>query len=146
MSKLVGVAAVLAAAALAATARAGTPPGTFAGCPTGLEPVPASYAVTARRAAQTFLTTTYARWDRQRHWGTRLQGAEIGTPIRVTQWLPSGWIKSECGLATWRRSVAIPIRFPAMEYPNPKGPCNACAHVTFLLGDTARGWQIWGNY
>ncbi|HJX53437.1 MAG TPA: hypothetical protein VJ801_11790, partial [Polyangia bacterium] len=61
-------------------------------------------------------------------------------------WLPSGWIKTECGNGVWQRSVGVSVRFPAMEYPNPKGPCNDCAHVTLLLGKTRHGWVTWGNY
>jgi hypothetical protein len=146
MSNLVGAVLVLGAAVCAATAHAGTPPGTFAGCPTGLQSPPPNYAATARHAAGLFLTTTYTQWNRQHHWGIKLEGAQVGAPVRTQKWLPSGWIKSECGVAAWQRSVAVPIRFPAMEYPNPKGPCDACAHTTFLLGDTAHGWKVWGSY
>ena len=147
MARGVLLAAVAALALCAAgTSAAGKPAGTFTGCPSGLVAVPAGYAAQARHAATVFLTTTYAAWNRERHWKLRLAGAEVGTPLRVTQWLPSGWIKSECGTTVWSRSVAVPIRFPAMEYPNPKGPCNACAHVTFLLGRTAARWVVWGNY
>jgi hypothetical protein len=138
MSKLVGLAVALSAAALAATAHAGNPPGTFAGCPAGLRPVPANYAPAARRVALRF-ALAHPR-------GMRLRGAHATQAIRVTHWLPSGWIKSECGLAVWRRSVAVNVVFPAMEYPNPKGPCNDCAHLVYLLGDTAHGWKVWGDY
>jgi hypothetical protein len=134
------------ACAVALGAAAGKPVGTFNGCPAGLEPVPTTYKSTARDAATVFLRTTYARWDRERHWGIKLAGAQVGRPFLVQHWLPSGWIKSECGTSVWRRSVGVSVSFPAMEYPNPKGPCNACSHVTLLLGKTQHGWATWGNY
>lgn len=136
---LVGCGAALAAGG-------GKPVGTFAGCPRGLQPLAANWQPTARRAALTFLNTTYATWSRQRHWGLRLAGAKENTPFLVRHWLPSGWIKSECGLVVWKRSVGVTFEFPAMEYPNPRGPCNACAHVTLLFGDTKHGWIAWGNH
>src|SRR4051812_27113182 len=111
MPKLAGLAVALSAAALAATAHAGHPAGTFAGCPTGLKPIPADYASTARRLALQF-ALTHPR-------GMRLKGAHATQAIRVSHWLPSGWIRSACGLAVWRRSVAVNVTFPAMEYPNP---------------------------
>ena len=122
------------------------PAGTYNGCPTGLLRVPATYRTEGRRAATAFLHTTYARWNRLHHWGIRLAGAQIGSPILVRHWFPSGWIKDECGQTVWLRSVAVGVGFPAMEYPNPIGPCNACAHIVFLLGKTRRGWITWGNY
>lgn len=140
---------LVAAAAYAGPGFAGPaakPVGTFNGCPTGLLPVPAGYRIQARRAAAVFLHTTYARWNRVHHWGIRLAGAEVGTPVLVRHWLPSGWIEEECGKRVWLRSVVVGIGFPAMEYPNPVGPCNACAHVAFLLGRTSGGWIAWGNY
>jgi hypothetical protein len=76
----------------------------------------------------------------------RLRGAKEKAPFLVTDWLPSGWIRAECGLKVWKRSVVVTFRLPAMEYPNPKGPCSDCAHVTLLLGRTAHGWTAWGNF
>lgn len=76
----------------------------------------------------------------------RLAGAQVGQPFFTRKWLPSGWIRTECGVKVWQRSVAVGVRFPAMEYPNPKGPCNDCAHVTLLLGKTRHRWVVWGNY
>jgi hypothetical protein len=78
--------------------------------------------------------------------GHEARGARVGIPFPVRHWLPSGWIKTECGNQVWQRSVGVGVRFPAMEYPNPKGPCNACAHVTLLLGKTDHSWVTWGNY
>lgn len=135
-----------ACAAPALSGRAAKPAGTFSGCPSGLVPVPAGFRTDARRAAALFLHTTYTRWNRVHHWGIRLAGAEVGPPVLVRDWLPSGWVKEECGTTVWLRSVVVPVGFPAMEYPNPVGPCNACAHVAFLLGKTGQGWIAWGEY
>ena len=134
------------ACSVALGATGGKPVGTFDGCPTALQPVPTAYKTTARHAATIFLTTTYAKWDRERHWAIRLAGAQVGQPFLVQHWLPSGWIKSECGTNVWQRSVGVHVTFPAMEYPNPKGPCNACSHVTLILGKSQYGWTTWGNY
>ena len=132
------VAATACASALAATD--GKPVGTFYGCPVGLLPLSTTYKPAVRRAAIVFLTTTYAKWNKERHWSMRLAGARVGIPFPVRHWLPSGWIKTECGNQVWQRSMGVGVRFPAMEYPNPKGPCNDCAHVTLLLGKTHHGW------
>jgi hypothetical protein len=120
--------------------------GTFNGCPHGLQALPLTWRHEAATEAMTFLTTTYAAWNRQRHWALRMAGAQGGAPFLVRRWLPSGWIKRECGRTVWARSVGVTFIFPAMEYPNPKGPCNACAHVTLLLGKTRSAWVSWGNY
>jgi len=138
------VATITCAAALAATPQ--NPVGPFSGCPGGLQPLSTTYKAAARHEAIVFLATTYAKWNTQRRWGMRLAGTQVGEPFLVLRWLPSGWIKTECGNDVWRRSVAVRIRFPAMEYPNPKGPCNACAQLTLLLGKTHQGWVTWGNY
>jgi hypothetical protein len=138
------IAAAVCAAAMAASP--GKPAGTFNGCPSGLVPPPSTYKPAVRHAASVFLTTTYAKWNEERHWGMRLTGARVGEPFLVRHWLPSGWVRTECGNGVWRRSVGVNVSFPAMEYPNPKGPCNDCAHVTLLLGKTSRGWVTWGNY
>jgi hypothetical protein len=137
MSKLAGLAIALSSAALAATAHAGTPPGTFVGCPTGLKPVPANY-----RTATPPIAVRFAKAHAQ---GTRTRGARATMVLQVPHWLPSGWIKSECGLTVWQRSVAVNVEFPAMEYPNPKGPCEDCAHLVYVLGYTTHGWTVWGS-
>ena len=142
-------AAVLITCAAAFAGTRGKPVGTFNGCPAGLRVLPtnpAGWRPAARQAASIFLKTTFARWNKQRHWGIRLAGAYVGEPFLVRHWLPSGWIKSECGLAVWQRSVWVNVTFPAMEYPNPKGPCNSCAQEVLLLGDTRHGWITWGSY
>jgi len=136
----------LVVSAVALAASPGKPFGTFSGCPVGLLPPPATYEPAARHAASVFLTTTYAKWNTERHWGMKLAGAEVGEPFLVRNWLPSGWIKTECGRGVWQRSVGVTVGFPAMEYPNPEGPCADCAHVTLLLGKTRHGWVTWGNY
>jgi hypothetical protein len=65
----------------------------------------------------------------------------------VRHWLPSGWIKRECGPTVWRNSVAVDVYFPRLDKPhNPVGHCNACAHVTFLAALTRGGWTVWGDY
>jgi hypothetical protein len=86
-----------------------------------------------------FLTTTFARWNRQRHWGIKLAGAQERMLLPVRKWFPSGWVKRECGRAVWERSVVVDFDLPAM------GPCESCAHVVFLLGKTRRGWITWGE-
>jgi hypothetical protein len=142
------VSASFAAGAAVASAD-GRPAGTFRGCPSGLVALPASgtsWRPEARQAGLHFLRTTYARWNRQRHWRLRLRGATAGSPLLASRWLPSGWIKSECGATTRQRSVVVPIHLPAMEYPNPIGPCGDCARVTLLLGLTRSGWIAWGQY
>jgi hypothetical protein len=143
---LFAIAATIAGSVAAAGAAGGKSVGTFNGCPRGLKALPVTWRVQARAEAREFLTTTYAAWNRERHWGLRLAGAQEGAPFLVRHWLPSGWIKSECGQTVWARSVGVTFVFPAMEYPNPKGPCNACAHVTLLLGKTPTRWVTWGNY
>jgi hypothetical protein len=61
--------------------------------------------------------------------------------------VPSGWIKSECGLAVWQRSLAVSVYFPAMDPPhNPIGHRDDCAHIIFLASKTILGWTDWGNY
>jgi hypothetical protein len=122
------------------------PVGTFNGCPAGLLPLRTTQKSAARHAASIFLATTYAQWNKERRWGMRLAGAQVGEPVLVRQWPSSGWIKTECGGEVWQRSFGVSVRFPAMEYPNPKGPCNDCAHVRLLLGKTRHGWVTWGNY
>jgi hypothetical protein len=78
---------------------------------------------------------------------SNLVGARVRFVIRVRNWLPSGWIKSECGLRVWRDSVAVDVYFPRLDPPhNPVGHCNACAHVTFLAARTSGGWTVWGRY
>ena len=143
---LLVIAAVIVGSEAVARATGGKPVGTFSGCPRGLQALPLTWRHEAATGAMTFLTTTYATWNRERHWGLRMAGAQEGAPFLVRRWLPSGWIKSECGQTVWARSVGVTFVFPAMEYPYPKGPCNACAHVTLLLGKTRNAWVTWGNY
>jgi hypothetical protein len=120
----------------------GNPTGTFRGCPVGLEPLPTDatrWQPGARAAAHVFLTTTFARWNRQRHWRMKLAGAQERMLLPVRKWIPSGWVKRECGRTVWDRSVMVDFDLPAM------GPCESCAHVVFLLGKTRRGWITWGE-
>lgn len=146
---LVFLVAIFVAANATTTNAAGRPAGTFHGCPSGLVALPtnaARWRTEARQAAQHFLRTTYARWDRQHHWRLRLRGATAGRPFLASRWLPSGWIKTECGSTTRERSVVVPIGLPAMRYPNPVGPCADCASLRLLLGLTRHGWTAWGQY
>jgi hypothetical protein len=142
------MAACVCASATGSTAA--TPSGTFSGCPRHPLPLPASaaaYASDARKAALRFVHGDYLRLARTHHWHLKVAGARTTRVLRVRHWLPSGWIKSECGLAVWRRSLAVGVYFPAMDPPhNPLGHCNDCAGVTFLLSKRASGWTVWGNY
>jgi hypothetical protein len=77
----------------------------------------------------------------------RLVGARVRWIGPVRRWRPSGWIKTECGAAAWRNSVAVDVYFPLLDKPhNPIGHCNDCAHLTFLAARTAGGWTVWGRY
>ena len=65
----------------------------------------------------------------------------------MSAWLPSGWVRSECGLTVWQRSLAVGVFFPAMNpAQNPVGYCGSCASITFLVARVPRGWLVWGNY
>ena len=67
--------------------------------------------------------------------------------LLVRRWLPSDWIKQECGLTVWRRSVAVAVYFPRLDKPhNPIGHCNACAVLTFIAARTLGGWTVWARY
>jgi hypothetical protein len=94
-----------------------------------------------------FVDISYLRMARAHHWPLKVAGARTTRVLLVRRRLPSGWIRSECGLAVWRRSLAVGVYFPAMDPPhNPVGHCNACASITFLLSKQAGGWSVWGNY
>ena len=139
--------AVLAVAVLAAragTARpSGPPPGTFAGCPHRVRPLPTSLAGLPR-AVIAFVHSRFLRIEP--HHGD-VTGARVVTVFRVSKWLPSGWIKSECGLNVWRRSAGVDVYFPKLDKPhNPVGHCNACASLVFIASLTSGGWTIWGDY
>jgi hypothetical protein len=141
--------------ALAASASAApvtsAPPGTFDGCPRGAEALLLAagvYAPAIDLAVRRFLTGPYLQMAR-RHpgWSTKIRGARVLGVTLVRDWLPSGWIKSECGGSVWDRSVAAHTYFPQLDLPhNPVGRCNDCDHVTYLLSRTASGWTVWGSY
>jgi hypothetical protein len=77
----------------------------------------------------------------------QLVGARIRQMILVRHWLPSGWIKQECGVTVWHNSVAVDVYFPRLDKPhNPVGHCNDCAHLTFLTARIRGGWTVWGDY
>jgi hypothetical protein len=123
-------------------AAAGKPPGTFAGCPQATLALPdaaSAYARTARAVVLRFVRTHPLRM--------KTAGATAGDVLLVRHWLPSGWIKSECGLRVWERSVVVGVYYPAMDPPhNPIGHCNDCARIRFLISKTASGWLVWGLF
>jgi len=120
----IAVLAISACAAAAAAPRS-VPTGTFNGCPQHVLPLPgsaASYAPTVRTVVLHFVATTFARRSKTTK---QLVGAETTGVQLVRHWLPSGWIKSECGTAVWQRSIAVFVYFPARDLPhNPLGRCN----------------------
>ena len=74
-------------------------------------------------------------------------GARAGGVLLVRHWLPSGWVRSECGLRVWQRSLVVGVYYPAMDPPhNPIGHCNACARISFLLSKTPIGWLVRGVF
>jgi hypothetical protein len=141
---LAGAAVLCVAFSLVASepAAAGKPPGTFAGCPQATLPLPdaaSAYAGAARAVVLRFVRAHPLRM--------KTAGATAGAVQLVRRWLPSGWIKSECGLRVWKRSLVVGVYYPAMDPPhNPIGHCNACARIRFLLSRTASGWLVWGLY
>ena len=121
-----------------------TPAGTFAGCPRGPLPLTgplASYAPAARTRVLSFVRAHTSRLT------LKVDGARANRVLRTSAWLPSGWIKSECGLLVWKRSLAVGVFFPAMDPAhNPVGRCASCASITYLIAKLPRGWVVWGNY
>ena len=111
-------------------------------------PLPAgAYSPTARTVVLRFLDTTYRQMARTNHWPVKLAGARPTHVLLVRRWLPSGWIKNECGVAVWQRSIAVNVYFPAMDPThNPIRHCGDCAHIIFLASKTTHGWTVWGNY
>lgn len=109
---------------------------------------PGTYAPAVNKAVKRFLSGPYLQMARSHPgWSTKVKGAEVETVAFVPNWLPGGWIKSECGTLVWSRSVAAGVYFPELDLPhNPVGRCNDCDHVTYLLSKTADGWVVWGNY
>jgi hypothetical protein len=142
--------ALLALAAASATANAagGVPVGTFHGCPRNPQPLPprpVGYETAVRSAVLRFVRTGFLRFARTPP--SQLVGARVVRVLPVRRWLPSGWIKQECGATVWRRSVAVAVYFPRLDKPhNPVGHCDACAVVTFIGARTGGGWTIWARY
>ena len=142
------VAASVAAGYVAPTARTGVPVGTFSGCPRDARSLPSAplrtYAPAVRKAVLQFVRTTFVHTAQT---PDKLGGARTTRVLLVRNWLPSGWIKTECGLRVWRRSVAVGVYFPELDPPhNPVGHCNACARLVFLASRTLGGWTVWGRY
>ena len=146
-------ACVLAAALVTAgrtsaqAASLGVPAGTFSGCPHDARPLPgplASYVSAVRRDVLAFVHTSFTHIARTPR---KLIGARITSVFLVRHWLPSGWIKSECGLKIWQRSVGADVYFSKMDLPhNPIVHCSACDRIIFLASLTRGGWTIWGDY
>jgi hypothetical protein len=137
----------ISACAPAIAAPQSVPTGTFNGCPQHVLTLPgsaASYAPTVRTVVLRFVATTFARRSKtpKQLVGARATGVQL-----VRHWLPSGWIKRECGNAVWQRSIAVFVYFPAMDLPhNPIGHCNDCDHISFITSRTPTGWTVWGLY
>jgi hypothetical protein len=144
--------ALLALAAVSATAAAafnrGVPVGTFHGCPRDPRPLPPhlpSYELGVRTAVLRFVRTGFLPFAQTPR--SQLVGARVLKVLLVREWLPSGWIKQECGLTVWRRSVAVAVYFPRLDKPhNPIGHCNACAVLTFIAARTTGDWTVWARY
>lgn len=140
-------AAALASCTFAAAATRSVPSGTFNGCPGHILPLPGSqsaYGPTVRKVVLRFVGTTFASKTKT---PKKLAGARTTGVQPVQTWLPSGWIKSECGATVWERSLAVFVYFPAMDLPhNPIGHCNACDHIAFITSRTRSGWTVWGDY
>lgn len=127
--------------------RAGVPVGTFTGCPRHVDALPESARCrpAVERVALQFVRTGFLSYARTP--AGNLAGARVRRVLPVRDWGPSGWVKTECGLLVWERSVAVLVYFPRLDKPhNPVGHCNACAQLTFLLALTPRGWAVWGRY
>ena len=134
-----------------ATARssAGSPPvGTFSGCPRDTRPLPGplvSFEKPLDAAVLQFVRTSLPKLGTTP--ARQFVGARVRFVILVRDWVPSGWIKRECGAHVWRNSVAVDVYFPRLDKPhNPVGHCNDCAHLTLLAALTRGGWTIWGDY
>ena len=145
---LVTGAFTLAVASVDASASGRSVPfGTFSGCPPHVLPLPdsaAQYAPTVRKVVLRFVATTFALRSKT---PKKLDGARTTGVLLVRHWLPSGWIKSECGRNVWERSIAVQVYFPALDLPhNPIGHCNDCARLIFIASRTSTGWTVWGEY
>jgi hypothetical protein len=141
---------VVLTAVVASSARAqvsGAPPGTFSGCPHDTQALPGplrSFERPVRIAVLQFVRTSFRTFARTPP--SLLDGARVRSVWLVRDWLPSGWIRSECRIAVWRNSVAVDVYFPRLDRPhNPVGRCSDCAHVTFLATSTRGGWTVWGR-
>jgi hypothetical protein len=133
--------------AVALAGQRGAPAGTFNGCPHAVESLPsslASYAPAVRGVVLAYVRTSFARTAST---PARVIGARTTGVFLTRKWLPSGWIKSECGASVWRWSVGVGVYFPALDKPhNPVGRCGDCARITFLVARTRSVWTVWGDY
>jgi hypothetical protein len=123
-------------------------PGTFSGCPRDVRLLPTgpltSYAPTVRGVVIRFVGRSFARISHKP--AAELAGARTTALFFVKDWLPTGWIKRECGVQVWRRSVGVVVYFPALDKRhNPAGHCADCAHIRFFVSLTRGGWSVWGD-
>jgi hypothetical protein len=145
----IAITLVAAVSVMPAFANAHPPPGTFSGCPRDALALPTrpldTYQRAVRIGALQFVRTSFLHiWRSPR----QLVGARTTGVFLVSHWRPSGWIKTECGIRVWRRSVGVDVYFPKMDPPHnhPVGRCNDCARITFLASRTLGGWTIWGDH
>ena len=145
---VVAVLALLAAATAASQAAAGAPAGTFSGCPRDTRPLSGGIATFTRplsRAVLQFMHGPFLHITKTP--ASQLVGARVTGMVLVRHWLPSGWIKDECGLTVWRNSVVVDVYYPRLDKPhNPVGHCNSCDQLVFLAARASGGWTIWGDY
>jgi len=131
-----------------ASTHGGLPVGTFTGCPQQIRPLPRQlpqYEATVKSTALQFVRTGFLKYAQTP--ATELLGARVRRVLPVRDWGPSGWVKTECGLLVWKRSVTVLVYFRRLDKPhNPIGHCNACAQLTLLLARTDSGWLVWGRY
>lgn len=139
--------AVIGSSVAAQPSAARPPVGTFSGCPRDIRTLPR--LTPPVKAALSSAVFQFLRVEFPKITGAsaaQYAGGRVTMIIPVRHWLPSGWIKRECGIDVWRNSVAVAVYFPRLDKPhNPVGYCNDCAHLTFLAARTLGGWTIWGD-
>lgn len=140
------ITSALAAVCSALAASTAPVPGTFDGCPHGLLPLPSLSATddaAIRHASTSFMRTTYAKLNSQRHWKLQLASFQLGRAFLIRTWLPTGWIKQECSRAVWEKSAGVGVALPEMRRADPA--CADCAHIVLILGKHKSGWAVWGQ-
>src|ERR1700691_105861 len=148
LARVTLVLALVGTIAVASATATRVPPGTFDGCPaaiTVLSRPASSYTPAVSRVALRFIATTPFRVISSSR--AKQVGARVTSVFLVRAWLPSGWVKSECGNVVWRNSLGVTVYYPRLNLPhNPVGRCDACDHVILLASKTRRGWTVWGSY